>query len=65
MIIKLFTSLKIAAAILAVMDLSRFSTAHADDPAYYKLEDVKELTIYKRAKPNCARRSPSRRSLLG
>jgi hypothetical protein len=25
----------------------RFSCARADDPAYYKLEDVKELTIYK------------------
>jgi hypothetical protein len=45
---KLFTSLKIGTAILlAVMDLRRFSSARADDPAYYKLEDVKELTIYK------------------
>jgi hypothetical protein len=45
---KLFTSLNIAAAILlAVMGLSSFNTARADDPAYYKLEDVKELTIYK------------------
>ena len=45
---KFFPCLKIGAAILlAVMDLGRFSTARADDPAYYKLEDVKELTIYK------------------
>jgi hypothetical protein len=47
MINKLFTSLKIAAAILVVIQLSSFSSARADDPAYYKLEDVKELTIYK------------------
>jgi hypothetical protein len=48
MIIKLLTALKIGAAILlAVMDLGRFSSARADDPAYDKLEDVKELTIYK------------------
>ena len=48
MMIKLFTALKIGAAILlAVMDLGRFSSARADDPAYDKLEDVKELTIYK------------------
>ena len=47
---KLLTVLKIGAAILlAVIDLSRFSSAHADDPAYYKLEDLKELTIYKEA----------------
>jgi hypothetical protein len=45
---KLVTVLKIVAAILlVVVTLSRFNTARADDPAYYKLEDVKELTIYK------------------
>jgi hypothetical protein len=45
---KLSSSLKIAAAILmAVMDLSGISKARADDPAYYKLEEAKELTIYK------------------
>ena len=45
---KLATVLKIGAAILLVaIALSRFNTARADDPAYYKLEDVKELTIYK------------------
>jgi hypothetical protein len=45
---KLVTVLKIAAAILlAVIDLSRFRSAHADDPAYYKLTEVEELTIYK------------------
>ena len=48
---KFINSLKFGAAILLalVIDLSRFSTAHADDPAYYKLEDLKELTIYKEA----------------
>ena len=45
---KLVTVLKIGAAILlVVIALSRFNTARADDPAYYKLEEVKELTIYK------------------
>jgi Alginate export len=45
---KLATVLKIAAAILlAVIELSRFSGAYADDPAYYKLTEVEQLTIYK------------------
>jgi hypothetical protein len=40
MMIKLFTALKIGAAILlAVMDLGRFSSARADDPAYDNLPD--------------------------
>jgi Alginate export len=48
MMIKLFTSLKISAAILlAVMGLGHLRSAHADDPAYYKLTEVEELTIYK------------------
>ena len=45
---KVFTSLKICAAILvAVIDLSRLRSAHADDPAYYKLTEVEDLTFYK------------------
>src|SRR5262245_64998558 len=45
---KLASVLKIGVAILlAVIDLSRFSTAYADDPAYYKLTDLEDLTIYK------------------
>jgi Alginate export len=44
----LFTSLKISAAILlALVDVGRFSSAHADDPAYDKLVEVEDLTIYK------------------
>jgi hypothetical protein len=45
---KLASVLKICVAILmAVIDLSCFSTAYADDPAYYKLTDLEGLTIYK------------------
>ena len=45
---KIAILLKIGAAILlAVLDLGRLSNAYADDPAYYKLEELKELTIYK------------------
>src|SRR5215510_3564034 len=45
---KLATILKTGAVLLlAFIDLSRFNRAHADDPAYYKLEELKELTIYK------------------
>ena len=45
---KLATGLKIGAVILlAVIDLSGFSTAYADDPAYYKLQEVEDLTLYK------------------
>ena len=45
---KLFTVLKIGAAILlAVLGLGRFGTAYADDPAYYNLTDLEGLTIYK------------------
>ena len=44
---KFFTSLKIGAATAGCHRFTGFSTARADDPAYYKLEDVKELTIYK------------------
>src|SRR4029453_13080124 len=48
---KLVTVLKIVPALLLVaVTLSRFDIARADDPAYYKLEDVKELTIYKEGK---------------
>jgi hypothetical protein len=43
---KLASVLKIGAAILlAVIDLSRFTGAYADDPAYYKLEEL-ELSIF-------------------
>jgi hypothetical protein len=45
---KLLTGLRIGAAILVVvMESGRFSSARADDPAYYKLTEVEELTIYK------------------
>jgi Alginate export len=45
---RLLTSLRIGAAILfVVLESGRLSSARADDPAYYKLEEVKELTIYK------------------
>ena len=39
---KLLTVLKIGAAILlALIDLGRFSSVYADDPAYYKLKSSK------------------------
>jgi Alginate export len=45
---RLLTSLRIGAAILfVVLESGRLSSARADDPAYYKLEEVEELTIYK------------------
>ena len=45
---KLSASLKIGTAILlAVVELIHFSSARADDPAYYKLTEVEDLTLYK------------------
>jgi Alginate export len=47
--VRLFAFLKIGAVILlAVMDWSGLSSAHADDPAYYKLVEAEDLTFYKR-----------------
>jgi hypothetical protein len=45
---KLLTVLRICAAILVVVvESGRLTSARADDPAYYKLTEVEELTIYK------------------
>src|SRR5262245_16261510 len=37
----------VTAVLLAVLGLGRFGTAYADDPAYYKLQEVEDLTLYK------------------